>query len=206
MFRAWERVNEKLPDTWRDDKESWKNSLFSTFKTRRWPDRKEQHIPNTKEVYQMRKKLQGLVIGPLDKNNGELWVCCPTLYHRALEKMHCEKAGYDKVFTAKLSAHRRRKYTVEELPEQIIRTTELPRNQRGGERDIVEVYRKIYKKRGWDRYAAFNRQGGFNQPYILFKEKNVRDPNVRKEKWDKVRPIAATSGERTWLTVRYALR
>ena len=33
-----------------------------------------------------------MVIGPLDKNPGELSVVCPELYYRALEGMHGEAA------------------------------------------------------------------------------------------------------------------
>ena len=88
-------------------------------------------VPDTKEVYHLRKKLTGLVIGPLDKNNGELWGCCPILYHRALEQMYSQQAGYERIHPAKLSAYRKRRYTTEQLPEQILRYVPPPRNQQG---------------------------------------------------------------------------
>ena len=152
--------------------------------------RTEWAVPDTKEVYVTRNRMKGLVIGPLDKNNGELWNCCPILYHRALRKSYSEATGYQTVYPAKLSAYRRKRYSVEELPEQIMREAPPPTGQGGGERDIVEMIRMIYKRRGWDKYARFERNGGFNQPYILFKAKNVIDPSVRQEKWHKARPIA----------------
>ena len=31
-----------------------------------------------------KRLLDGLTIGPLDTNNGELWMCCPHLYDKAL--------------------------------------------------------------------------------------------------------------------------
>ena len=49
---------------------------------------------------------------------------------------------------------------------------------------------KSYKKKGWDQYAKFNNKGGFNQPYILFKAKNMINKETRRMKWTKVRPIA----------------
>ena len=54
----------------------------------------KEEMPTTKEVYALRKKLKGMVIGPLDKNKGEMWVACPTLYHKALRKAYSEEAGY----------------------------------------------------------------------------------------------------------------
>ena len=37
-------------------------------------------FPDTKGVYLLRGLLKGCVIGPLDKNLGDLWVACPNLY------------------------------------------------------------------------------------------------------------------------------
>ena len=39
--------------------------------------------------------LHGLTIGPLDKNNGECWCCCPVIYQKAMEKAYCPDTGYD---------------------------------------------------------------------------------------------------------------
>ena len=90
-----------------------------------------------------------MVIGPLDKNKGELWGCCPALYHQALDKMYCAQTGYQEILPAKLSAYRRKRYTVEELPAQIMRTVQVPANQRGSERDLTELFSRIYKRRGF---------------------------------------------------------
>ena len=38
--------------------------------------------------------------------------------------------------------------------------------------------------------VVVNTRGGFNRPYILFKAKNITDPEVRQQKWKKARPIA----------------
>ena len=121
----------------------------------------------------MRKRLKGMVMGPLDKNNGELWVCCPILYHRALKKAYSYGAGYENVYPAKLSQYRKKRYDIGELPGQILRTAPPPARQKGGEKDIVALYARMYQKHGWARYAKFNHQGGLNQPYVLFKAKNM---------------------------------
>jgi len=114
----------------------------------------------------------------------------PKLYHKALRKAYADTAGYERIFPAKLSAYRKKRYTNEELPEQIIRRGPLPKAQKGTEQDIIKLFAKIYKKQGWDKYAKFDNKGGFNQPYILFKAKNMIDPKQRRLKWAKVRPIA----------------
>ena len=39
--------------------------------------------------------------------------------------------------------------------------------------DIVKIWKKLYKERGWSKFARFDSKGGFNRPYLLFKLKNV---------------------------------
>ena len=138
-----------------------------------------------KEVYTLRKELKGMVIGPLDKNKGELWVMCPTLYHRALRKAYSVATGYQPIFPAKLSQYRKKRYTTEELPRQIMRDERMqdPR-QRGSEKDIINLWARIAKSKGWDKYAKCDTSGGaINQPYILLKAKNVTDPKKRQLSW-----------------------
>ena len=60
----------------------------------------------------------------------------------------------------------------------------------GGERDLVNFWEHVYKKNGWNRFAKYDKRGGLNLPYLLFKHKNVVDPEVRKKKWMSARPIA----------------
>ena len=71
--------------------------------------------------------------------------------------------------------HRKKRYQPHELPEQIVRTSIPPANQKGGERDLMGMYARIYTKNGWDQYAKLNTQGSINTPYVLFKAKNVTD-------------------------------
>ena len=91
-----------------------------------------------------------------------------------LKVLKVQQARYEEVHTAKLSAYRKKRYSLEESPEQILRTPppcKSRANQRGGAKDIVELFQRIYKRRGWDKYAKFNRQGGPQTPYVLFKSK-----------------------------------
>ena len=188
-FRAWDRINASLPSEWRVAASDSKAQLFKLTRYRPKPDY-DSVIPTTKAVHLLRKRLKGMVIGPLDKNNGELSVVCPKLYHEALRANYSQKAGYERVFPAKLSAYRKKRYSADELPAQILRTDPPPTNQAGTERDVLEMLKRIYKHRGWEQYAKFNNKGGFNQPYILFKAKNVTDLAKRRKKWKKARPIA----------------
>ena len=193
LSRAWERIHTQLPESVRGTATAWKRKLGdcqSRAELRPNSGRSLGHrnstsrsdFPTTRDAYQLRKLLGGLVVGTLDKNKGELWACCPTLYDRALRGMYCERTGYEQVHVAKCSAYRKRMYTNEELPEQIIRTEEIAdRRQRGTERDIVKLWARLYKQFGWAKYAAFNTRGAFNRPYVLFKAKNVVDPEVRRE-------------------------
>ena len=116
-------------------------------------------FPSTRDAYQLKKKLNGLIIGTLDKNKGELSLVCPTLYYEALVNIYNDEAGYRRVHIAKLSTYRKQRYSNAQLPEQIIRETGLPRNQRGTQKDIVKMWERIYKEKGWRRYAQYNTQG-----------------------------------------------
>ena len=92
-------------------------------------------------------------------------MCCPVLYNRALESMYNEKTGYEKVFAAKLTPYRVRRYReLGELETQIVRTEPAPVKQQGDERDIMKLWKRIYKEKGWAEYAPFNMKGGFNKP------------------------------------------
>ena len=76
------------------DAKAWKAKLpMCTDARKTW----KSDFPTTKQAYTLRKFLKGLIIGTIDKNKGELWMCCPTLYERALEKMYCAATGYDRV-------------------------------------------------------------------------------------------------------------
>ena len=197
LFRAWNDIGKQLPPGWRDEEDGqWKRRMFDCTKKPAWDAQRtrpyaewEKEVPTTKQVYEMRRRLKGMVIGPLDKNKGEMWAACPKLYHKALQKAYDD--GYQRVYPAKLSQYRKKRYSEAELPAQILRDEPVPKKQEGSEKDIMKLFAKIYKRNGWDSYAKFDSsKGGLNVPYVLFKAKNMVDRKTRRLKWMKVRPIA----------------
>ena len=165
------------------DLDTWEKGLQGCTNTKRV---KKTPFPMAYEVAQARKYLDKLVIGPLDKNNGELWMCCPHLYNEALEKTYGEHAGYNRIYPPAMS--RRDKRDAHTLDETMIKGDTATKE--GTDKDIIQIWHKIYTKKGWHKYATYDKKGGFNRPYILFKAKNVTDANIREEKLMKVRPIA----------------
>ena len=188
-FRTWECIRRQLPVAWQPSRDVWKDTLFQMT---RQPIDSERvgDVPTTKEVMSVKRRVGGMVIGSLDKNPGELSVVCPELYYRALEGMHGVSAGYEKIYPARLSAYRKRRYTIHELPEQIIRSSPLPPNQSGSEADLMALWKRIYQQKGWAKYARWGEKAGLNQPYVLFKAKNVIESDTRMRKWMKARPIS----------------
>ena len=97
LKRAWEKAREHLPSSMQGTQTQWNQRLNLVCKTSGRSSQRDATFPTTRDVYKLRKDLNGLVIGPLDKNKGELWCCCPKLYNRALKAMYCKKTGYEKV-------------------------------------------------------------------------------------------------------------
>ena len=160
---AWERVQTQLPELLRGMQTSWAKKLHGCCVGNAEVGRSRQDtaLPTTRDAYAMRKLIKGLVVGPLDKSNGELWLCCPNLYNRALKTMYCEKTGYSRVYPAKLAEKGWRA----KMP--AMAHFRPHATQVGTERDLVDYMKRVYKANGWDRYATFNGQGGFQRPYIL---------------------------------------
>jgi len=143
------------------------------------------------DAYKARKALNGLVIGPLDKNNGELWACCPVLYERALTKLYSEDMGYVEETPRRVTPARLRRHG----PEGITRYAIQPRpprrrDERGSMADVVSAWGHLYRARGWGKYGRFDTKGRISEPYALFKAKNVTDSRIRDNRWDRARPIA----------------
>ena len=192
MMRSWEKVLKEVTRHCGCDlpESEWRTMMEGCMTQPR------QHLctrtnPSTRAVYQMRKGLSGMVIGELDKNNGECWVCCPTLYEEALRGMYTSETGYEPVFPRKLTAYQAKKYRdPSKLTAYVLNMHKGQKRQVGSEDDVLKAWGREYRAKGWHKYAKFNPNGGFNKPYILFKAKNVIDPEVRKRKWKKVRPIA----------------
>ena len=99
---------------------------------------------------------------------------------------------YKKVYPKKLTAYKKHRYSGDELTKHIIGTDIPKKRSRGTVKDIINVWRQFYKKQKWDKLARFNTKGKLGVPYALFKAKNIIDPEVRKHKWNKARPITPT--------------
>ena len=177
LHRAWEKAYKQLPEWIQPSKSKWSSILDTVTHTIAF---KKQPFTNTKAVYTLRKDMQGLIFGPVDKNLNELWFCCPVLYRKAWDKAYAQTSDYQRIYP-KMAKKTRGDTTAYKL--------EVTDNE-GTAKDIVQLWERHYKKQGWDKLATYNKKGDFNRPYILFKSKNITDHEVRKTKWDKIRPIA----------------
>ena len=188
--RAWERAHTALPPGIATA-DQWKK-LFDRCGKRSKHTRMEAAWITTRDVYQLRKTLHGAVIGPIDKNLGELSVVCPHLYHKALTAAYSTKAGYQRIQPPKYNPRTKSDTTIETLVEKA-RSTEQPAKP-GNDSDVIKVWGRAYKQWGWHKYATFNSKGMFQQPYVLFKAKNIIDPELRQTKGvEKPRPIAPST-------------
>lgn len=174
--RAWENIRTQITEGIRPEKDTWKRKMEACKSYT-----KKNNFVTTKETYKMKQEMDGLICGPLDKNLNELWFACPTLYRKAWDKMYNEQTGYGKIYPKRYAKDAKEIWSNEEITNE---------KQRGDEQDILKAWRQEYKAKKWDRFATFGKKGGFNRPYILFKAKNMGDPETRGKKWHKARPIA----------------
>ena len=189
--RVWHNIKEQLGPVFRaaEPDEQWMMCLEACRTEAKAPPSRV----NTAAVYTLRKKMKGLVCGPLDKNNGELWMACPCLYKKAVDKLYATGGGdYEAIYPKKMTAYRRRKCRGPAILAEVIGTQEPKKKEKGDARDVVLGWKQFYKSKGWDKLAKFDTKGKIGTPYALFKAKNVTDPEVRAKKWDKARPIAPT--------------
>lgn len=117
---------------------------------------------------------------------------CPELYRKTMAKLYdttVEGAGYERVYPRKLTAARRRKEKKNTLAS-MVSAEKLADSETGDEKDILKTWEAWYRSMGYHRVAPFKRSGGLGEPYALYKAKNMTDPNVRREKLHKARPIA----------------
>jgi len=92
---------------------------------------------------------KGLVCGPTDKNNGELWMACPALYQQAVQKMYAVgKGDYEEVFPRKMTAHRASKLQGEELLSATKETAKQKQKKaQGSASDIIKAWKTYYKRK-----------------------------------------------------------
>jgi hypothetical protein len=102
---------------------------------------------------------------------------------------------YERLHVAALTPYSRRRYKGEELERQICRTEPVTRGNKGDAKDLVNLWKGIYRQRGWSRYAPFDTKGGFNRRVQC----PIRSFQVRREKWMKA--SARVSGVHTLVCV-----
>jgi len=150
----------------------------------------QKRWPSTRDAYAVRKICNGLVFGPIDKNNGEFSMVCPHLYEQALLNIYCEETGYNEVFIKKMTPYQVKKLGKEKCHEYVLQDKKPPQRQIGDFHDVMKTWKSFYKSNGLDRFGKFQTNKDFNVPYILFKAKNITEMERRIETWKKVRPIA----------------
>ena len=104
--------------------------------------------------------------------------------------MYTNSESYEKMYIRKINNRQVKKHGKEKIKDYILQKEKPKKTSKGTVTDVVKSWKHYYNFKGWERYAKFNNKGGFNEPYILFKSKNVIDPKIRQEKWHVVRPIA----------------
>ena len=121
---------------------------------------------NTAAVYTLRKLMSGLVCGPMDKNNGELWMACPCLYKEAMDKLYNTTGGdYCEIYPKKLTGYKKAKYKGWDLLAEI-NGEEPPRTRsKGGASDVIGAWKHFYKAQGWNKIARFDTRGRLDVPY-----------------------------------------
>ena len=184
LKRAWEHVHKSLPSWLQINKATWEKELRACTDFQQF--RSNKFFPNTKDTYKLRKLMEGLVIGPVDKNTNELSFCCPCLYQQAWDKAYNTEAGYENINPTPF--HKKPKdlhhYGYE------LNDGSDGNDTQGSLNDLLKHWHRIYKIKHWNEYAPYNIKGDFNLPYILFKAKNITDHQTRVAKWNKTRPIA----------------
>ena len=135
LRKAWERAGNQLPEgmcgaEW---KTSTQECITQRCARRATGQRNDTSFPSTRSAYTLRKLLKGLVVGPLDKNDAEMWFACPTLYDKALKAAYSEKTGYERVFTTKLTPYQTRRFSNEELDAKMLSTKKVPKKSEGTE-------------------------------------------------------------------------
>ena len=74
------------------------------------------------------------------------------------------KTGYKKIEEPDL----RRKMINESGNEFGATQNQVLTRDKGNETDLLKYWEFIYKKEGWNKYAAFSKKAGINTPYALF--------------------------------------
>jgi hypothetical protein len=105
--------------------------------------------------------------------------------------MYREETGYEEVFIRKVRTQHRKTHTSDGLLSYVLQKDAGRKVQAGVYKDVLGTWKQWYRYKGLNKFARFTKtKVGFNVPYILFKAKNVTNPDIRQVKWMKARPIA----------------
>ena len=211
--RAWEYAYTTLPSAFQDlvSKDAWtqtRDQVVARMYT--YPRTEKTYTPTLKtvQVYTLRKLMDGLIIGPIDKNNGECSLVCPTLYLEAVKKAYpLDGVDFDHIQPKRLTTYQVKKRPGVDILELVSNVNHrLPTKQRGDEADIIATWKTHYHRMQWQSVAPFNDNGKIGIPYVLFKAKNITDRTLRATKWNKARPIAPTFAHPMYKLLHYVGR
>ena len=106
--------------------------------------------------------LDGMVIGPLDKNNGECSIVCPVIYQTTLERLYGSSAGdgYQRVYAQIPTAKRKRDLGMDGILNNMV-NSDRALSYTHGERAIIDTMAWWYRKKGYHKITRFNQKGSF---------------------------------------------
>ena len=137
-------------------------------------------------VKKLKQLLGDMCISTLDKNDGQLHVCCPKIHDTIMEKtFDCDTIEhYEEIFPRKFDA----KFARGNL-HKFGNIYSAKDAEAGGEEDILKYWEWFYYKNKWNKIAPFNERGGIGDSYALCKFKHW-EPEQLSKKWKGGRPIS----------------
>ena len=143
-------------------------------------------IVKHKRINNLKRLVGDMCISTLDKNGGQLHVCCPKIYGTIMDKTFDSKTieHYEEItprkFDEKFARGNHRDFP------NIYKAGE---GEAGGEEDIIKYWEWFYFKNKWNKIAPFNKRGGIGDSYALCKFKHW-EPEQLSPKWKGGRPIS----------------
>ena len=194
---------QKLADT-RDIKtppwdEHTTSCLASTCSVPAAPGSHDHQSNNTcslAEVLKIKRNMNGLVVGPLDKNLGKLAICCPCLYDNCMKQTYdlTSNTHYKQVTVRPFHKNIMQESNASLLSNMLTNPPDVDGSvdgsgSTGNADDVISHFEAYYKRKGWDNVCPFNPRGKLGYMYAIFKDKNCTNPDVRSKKYKKARPI-----------------
>ena len=191
----WATDIKRLPPKWRkkllDNKEvEGKIRLEESDLTLLRNSFRQEALPTTvkhNRVKQLKQLLGGMCISTLDKNSGQLHVCCPKVYDTIMQNTFDEKKvkHYEEVRPVKFSE----KFAKSNFKNFTNIYGEEDPGKLGNENDIIKYWEWMYYKNKWNKIVPFNGKGGIGDSYALCKFKHW-EPTELNPKWKTGRPIS----------------